>query len=115
ATQLVTDLRSHTSQYDVVVAATHDAYATQLGVDAKAALAAVGGAALGKAPSSRANAALIGVVPANKDNVSFDYLVSVMPADGPGFVNERLAGLPLVWGIYSLPLQRFLLGGASGI
>jgi hypothetical protein len=112
--QLANDLFQQTGQYDVVAAVSHDAFALNLTPQAKAALAAVGGASLAQAPAdTRANAAFIGVVPASK-TVAFDYLTSVIPADGAGWGNPRLASLPFAWGLYSVALQRFLLGGASG-
>lgn len=114
AEQLAADLRAQTSRYDLVAAISCDAYTPQLTSAAKAALAAVGGAALASPTSSRAGAAFLGVVPENKASVRFDYFVSVIPSDGPGFGSERLAGLPLAWGLYSIPLQRFVLGGATG-
>ncbi len=112
--RLVGDLQAQTSRYDVVCGVTHDAYRDQLQTNAKSALAAIGADALGDATRTRDNAAFIGVVPADKSNVSFNYLVSLMPADAQGIGSAQLAGLPFVWGLYSTPLQRFLLGGGAG-
>ena len=120
SSRLASDLRLRTNRYDVVVVVTVDAYINtgNLSDDVKNALGAVGGAALSEpagpnVPVSRANAAFIGVVPNNMSNVGFNYLVSVMPADSPGFGNGLLAALPFAWGLYSTINQRFLLGGAA--
>ncbi len=121
SSRLVEDLQKWTSHYDIVAVVTIDAYVASLTDQAKNALAAVGGAALAEpaspnVPASRANAAFIGVVPGITSNVGFNYLVSVMPADGPGFPapqSASLAALPFAWGLYSIPLRRFLIGGAA--
>ena len=113
--RFASDIQSATQQHDIVAVVTHDAYVAQLQPNAKAALASVGGAALATpASNTRAGAAFIGVVPANKASAQFNYLVSVIPADSPGFGSQRIAGLPFAWGVYSLTLQRFLVGGTSG-
>ena len=121
ANRLVSDLQQRTNHYDVVVVATQDAYTNSLTNAAADALAAVGGKSLSDPfllqQPSRANGAFIGVVPGNLagsiGNLGFDYLVSVIPADTIGFDVGRLAALPFVWGLYSIPQQRFLLGGAA--
>ena len=115
STRLANDLKTQTARYDVVIAVTHDAYTTNLQAGAKAALASVGGAALGTATQIHDNAAFIGVVPNNKTVASFNYLVSVIPADAPNTGGQLVSGLPFVWGIYSIPLQRFIMGGGSDI
>lgn|GEM_PF-4545507 len=111
--RLVSDLQTQVARYDVVCGVTHDAYQDQLSAAAKAALAAVGAAALGNATRTRDNAAFIGVAPANRSKVAFNYLVSVLPADDQGSTSALLAAQPFVWGLYSTPLSRFLLGGGS--
>ncbi len=115
STRLANDLKTQTARYDVVVAVTHDSYTTNLQAGAKAALAAVGGAALGTATQTHDGAAFIGVVPNNKTVASFNYLVSVIPADAPNTGGQLISGLPFVWGIYSIPLQRFIMGGGSDV
>ncbi len=112
STRLINDLQTQAVAQDLVVVATHDAY---LGIspEASAALGAVGGAALGTATRGRDNGAFIGVVPTNRANVRFNYLASIIPADIEGFTSARLSALPFVWGIYSIPLKRFLIGGGS--
>ena len=113
STDLINGLQ-RANQYDVVAVVTADAYLNQLNADAKKALASVGGAALGNpGADTRASGAFIGVVPALRANASFDYLTSVLPADGPGFGSATLTAPPFAWGIYSIPLKRFLMGGAS--
>jgi hypothetical protein len=107
-------LRTQTSQYDIVVVVTHDSY-VGLSAAGRAALASVGGASLAAPGRDRDNAALIGVVPANNsDQASFDYLLSVIPADMPDTGAAQVAALPFAWGIYSVPMRRFLMGSASG-
>src|SRR5947199_7481275 len=107
-------LRTQTSQYDIVVVVTHDSYAG-LSAAGRAALASVGGASLAAPGRERDNAAFIGVVPANNtDQASFDYLVSVIPADTPGTGAAQVSALPFAWGVYSVPMRRFLMGGVSG-
>ncbi|MBI1762144.1 MAG: hypothetical protein HYR56_11995 [Acidobacteria bacterium] len=114
ANDLAADLNAQAAPQDIVIAVTHDAYASQLNAAARAALAAVGGAALGRAIRLRDNAAFIGIVPANRGAISYDYLSSIVPADlESSAANARLAALLFVWGIYSLPLKRFLLGGGT--
>jgi hypothetical protein len=118
ASRLAGDLHARASRYDIIVVVTVDAYINDgfLTDDAKNALAAVGGFSLSeptKIAASRANAAFIGVVPADTSNIGFNYLVSVMPADSPGFGNRQLAALPFAWGLYSTVYRRFLLGGAA--
>lgn len=113
STRLANDLKTQTARYDIVVAVTHDSYTTNLQAGAKAALAAVGGAAIGTATQTHDSAAFIGVVPNNKTIASFNYLVSVVPADVPNNAGQLVAALPFVWGIYSIPLQRFIMGGGS--
>ena len=81
---------------------------------ALAALAAVGAATVAAATGFRDNAAFIGMVPIGNTNVSFDYLVSVVPVANAANQVGAVAALPFVWGVYSIPLQRFLLGGGSG-
>jgi hypothetical protein len=117
ATQLATDIAAHTAHLDIVVGVTHDAYvpgsATPLPEPARTALASIGAYSLGRPDRGRDNAAFIGVVPANRTNVTFDYLVSIIPADDSGFGSGTLAAPPFVWGVYSVPLHRFLLGGGA--
>ncbi len=113
--RLVTALNNNTARYDIVAVITHDAYSLSLSAAAASALASVGGAAMQNPPRQRTNAAFIGVVPASRTNVSFDYLTSVITADNTGTGgNALLAALPLAWGIYSKPQKRFLVGGAAG-
>jgi hypothetical protein len=114
--RLVQDIQSSTQPYDVVVGVTHDAFARLLQSNAKAALASVGAAALALAGvDTRSAAAFIGVVPPNKGAAQFNYIVSVLPPDAPGTgASPRLAAQPFAWGVYSVPMQRFVLGGASG-
>jgi hypothetical protein len=112
--ELAAVLRTQTSQYDLVIVVTHESYAG-LSPHGRAALASVGGASLAAPGRERDNAAFIGVVPANNtDQASFDYLISVIPADIPGTGAAQVAGLPFVWGVYSVPMRRFLMGGVSG-
>jgi hypothetical protein len=112
--ELAAVLRTQTSQYDLVAVVTHDSYAG-LSANGRAALASVGGASLAAPGRERENAAFIGVVPANNtDLVSYDYLVSVIPADMPGTGAAQVAALPFAWGVYSVPMRRFLMGGVSG-
>jgi hypothetical protein len=108
--RLAADLRARAGRSDVVVAVSHDAYLTRLESTARAALAAVGGAGLAAPASGRHNAAFMSVVPADRGAIAFDYLTSVMPPDATG----SPAGLAFVWGIYSTPLRRFLLGSGAG-
>ena len=114
--RLVQDLQAAAQPSDIVVGVTHDAFVNQLQPSAKAALASIGAAALGLAPAdTRSAAAFIGVVPTNRSSAQFNYLVSVQPADAPGFSgNQRLTAMPFAWGVYSISLQRFLVGAASG-
>ena len=114
--RLATDLTNRAARGDVVVVVTRDAYAEQLQPGAKAALAAVGGAALAEPTGqTRANGAFIGIVPAHRANIRYNYLVSVVPSDGTGYgATNVLAALPSVWGVYSRPQRRFVLGGAVG-
>jgi len=114
STRLASDLNTRTVKGDVIVVVTHDAYALNLSATAQAALAAVGGRSIAYAPTNaRANGAFIGIVPNTRTNVSFDYLTSFMPADALGFGAQLLVALPMAWGIYSMPLTRFVLGGAT--
>jgi interleukin-like EMT inducer protein len=106
---LVKDLQNQAAEGYLVLVATHENYAAGLSPAALQALAAVGGAAMAVKSNRRDNAAFIGIVPSDRANVRYNYLVSHIPADGKGF----LAALPFVWGIYSIPLKRFLLGGGS--
>jgi hypothetical protein len=108
--RLAADLRARAGRSDVVAAVSHDAYLTNLDSTARAALAAVGGAGLATPPTGRHNAAFMSVVPADRGTIVFDYLTSVMPPDATG----SPAGLAFVWGIYSTPLRRFLLGSGAG-
>lgn len=110
--RLVTDLQNQAVARDLVVVATHDAF---LGISnaAKFALGSVGGEALGRVLRLRDNGAFIGVVPNNRSNISFNYLASLVPADSEGSSTALLSALPFVWGIYSIPLKRFLVGGGS--
>lgn len=118
---LTSDITTQTVAGDVVIGVTHDAYIANLvantdaGIFARRALAAIGAASLGvgnpQTRRTRDNAAFIGITPNSKAGVSYDYLVSVMPADSSN--DPRLAALPFAWGLYSIPLQRFLVGGSS--
>jgi Interleukin-like EMT inducer len=115
STRLVTTLNNNAARYDIVAVITHDAYSLSLSTAAADALASVGGAAMKNPPRQRTNAAFIGVVPASRTNVSFNYLTSVITADNTGTGGSALlAALPLAWGIYSKPQKRFLVGGATG-
>lgn len=113
AEQLASDLTNLTNRYDIVMAVTHDAYSLNLTQNARAALASVGAAALAETGEVRDSGAFIGVVPENQTGVSFNYITAFIPADGSGTGAARVAGLPFAWGVYSRPLQRFLLGGAT--
>jgi hypothetical protein len=114
ADEMAAVLRTQTSQYDIVAAVTHESY-VGLSPAARAALASVGAASLAQPGRERDNAAFIGVVPANNaDQASFDYLTSVIPADMPGTGAAQAAGLAFAWGIYSVPMRRFVAGGTSG-
>lgn len=123
--ELANDLEGRTSIGDVIVAVTHETFDPQnptakaslvsLDPTAKAALAAVGGAALGGVTQGNAAAAFIGMVPAvgvtagSAAGLGFDYVVSVLPLDA----SLQGAGLPFAWGVYSTQRQRFVLGGAA--
>jgi len=115
AETLASDLLQRTEQYDVIVGMTSDAFSSQLTSNARAALASIGAEALGRARLARDAAAFIGVVPNNQTRVSFNFLTSVLPADQSGTGSARLTAQPFAWGYYSRTLQRFLLGGSSGM
>jgi hypothetical protein len=108
--RLAADLRARATRADVVAAVTHDAYLTNLESTARAALGAVGAAGLAAPATGRHNAAFIGAVPSSGGSIAFDYLTSVMPPDATG----SPAGLAFVWGIYSTPMRRFLIGSGAG-
>jgi Interleukin-like EMT inducer len=114
--QLVTDLETQATPGDVVAVVTHDAYqGTPFTTAARQALSAVGGETLAKGlGTGRDNGCFIGVVPTNRTLISFDYLVSVMAADGQGFNSTLLVAQPFVWGVYNTNLKRFVIGGGSG-
>jgi hypothetical protein len=114
--RLALDVASHTRPNDVVAVATSDAYVEYLEWKGRAALASIGGSALveDKFKRSRANGAFLGIVPTNRPSANFNYLVSVMPADKLEFGEARTSALPFAWGVYSIPMLRFLLGGSTG-
>ena len=107
-TRLATDIQNRTAHNDVVIGVSHDTYIPGEGKGlpdpARRALASIGAASLGEPTRGRDSAAFIGIVPANRANVAFDYLVSVMPSDDAGFNLAALAAVPFVWGVYSVPL-----------
>ena len=107
--RLAKDLQDRAAAHDLVLVATHEIYSFQLSADARQALAAVGGAAMAVSSPLKNSAAFIGIVPDKRVTVRYNYLVSIIPAD----VGNSVAALPFVWGIYSIPLKRFLIGGGS--
>lgn len=107
--QLADDLLLRAAAGDIVAAVTHEVYATQLEINGKAELASIGGAALSNITDLTAAAAFIGLVPPNRNGLSFDYLVSVLPLDP----TAQLVGAPFAWGLYNSRLGAFLAGQAG--
>jgi Interleukin-like EMT inducer len=109
--RLVTDLATQAAPGDVIAVVTHDAYQGPLTPEVRQALAAVGGATLSRGfGNARDNGCFIGIVPKDRAQVGFDYLVSLMPQDP---ISTLLSAQPFVWGVYNTTLKRFVMGGGS--